>query len=389
MRQSIIKIATIILSALIICSFVYITRKDNSIQTKISSPSAVNGEWIDWTRNGDWCYKKADGTWAKNEYINGYWLDGAGWYDNSWDCYWDNDSTGWWYHGKNKYYPRNTWLKIDGAWYYFKDSGYMAANEWIGNYYLTNTGAMATNTWIGQYYVGSDGAWIPGYTDPRDNNTSGSSNNSNSSNSSNSGSGSNNNTNSNSSSGNNSNSNTNNTSNGSSNTNTNNNTSTKTTYYKVFVPNFSNENTHVPIAGYTQGGYEIPTAGYIDYHYVVCNTCKKKYGSYAEYRKNDTCSIETFTDKDTVGYWQNGVIKYESKYNYYFGTWNEKDVKVRMGSPEHIETMYVQCSCGELFKTGKELGEHTTLTKHGGSSNNHIETTTTEHYPELISTWTE
>lgn len=379
MKKNILKITIGLASIMMFAVIIFVYLKNNDYK---NMPSALNGQWIDWTNNGDWCYKYSDGHWARSEYIDGYWIGSDAYYDSYWYGCWVQDDIGWWYKS-GSWYPKDTWLKIDGAWYYFKDSGYMAANEWIGNYYLTNTGAMATNTWIGQYYMGSDGAWIPGYTDPKDNNTSGGSNNSNSSNSSNSGSGSNNNTNSNSSSGNNSNSNTNNTSNGSSNTNTNNNTSTKTTYYKVFVPNFSNENTHVPIAGYTQGGYEIPTAGYIDYHYVVCNTCKKKYGSYAEYRKNDTCNIVTFTDKDTIKLSKSRGGQIISLYEKYFSE------TYRDCFSEHIETMYVQCSCGELFKTGKELGEHTTLTKHGGSSNNHIETTTTEHYPELISTWTE
>lgn len=34
---------------------------------------------------------------------------------------------------------------MGGKWYYFKKWGYMARNEWQGNYYLTGSGAMATD----------------------------------------------------------------------------------------------------------------------------------------------------------------------------------------------------------------------------------------------------
>ena len=36
------------------------------------------------------------------------------------------------------------WQELDGAWYYFYESGDMAAD-----------------TWIGDYYMGPDGKWVP------------------------------------------------------------------------------------------------------------------------------------------------------------------------------------------------------------------------------------
>ena len=41
-------------------------------------------------------------------------------------------------------YANQEWQKVDGKWYYFKKWGYMAKDEWQGNYYLTESGAMAT-----------------------------------------------------------------------------------------------------------------------------------------------------------------------------------------------------------------------------------------------------
>lgn len=120
---------------------------------------AASGSWKQ--TNGRWWYQYANGSYAHSEYIDGYWLDSAGWYDSAWNGSWRHDSTGWWFESGN-WYPSGQWMKIDGAWYYFKSSGYMACGEWIGNYYLSSSGAMATNTWIGEYYVDGNGEWVKG-----------------------------------------------------------------------------------------------------------------------------------------------------------------------------------------------------------------------------------
>ncbi len=120
---------------------------------------AASGSWKQ--TNGRWWYQYANGSYAHSEYIDGYWLDSAGWYDSAWNGSWAHDSTGWWFESGN-WYPTGQWMKIDGDWYYFKNSGYMACSEWIGNYYLKSSGAMATNTWIGEYYVDGSGEWVKG-----------------------------------------------------------------------------------------------------------------------------------------------------------------------------------------------------------------------------------
>ena len=103
---------------------------------------AASGTWKQ--SGGRWWYQYSDGSYAHSEYIDGYWLDSAGWYDASWNGSWKHNSKGWWFQS-GSWYPASQWLKIDGSWYYFKSSGYMACNEWIGD-----------------YYVGSDGAWVSG-----------------------------------------------------------------------------------------------------------------------------------------------------------------------------------------------------------------------------------
>ncbi len=96
--------------------------------------------------DGSWYYFKADGYMDAGGYRDGCWLNG----DGSWDTRysggkWASNSVGYWYTDSSGWYPTSQWLQIDGSWYYFKDTGYMATNEWVGDYYL-----------------GSDGAWVPG-----------------------------------------------------------------------------------------------------------------------------------------------------------------------------------------------------------------------------------
>lgn len=64
---------------------------------------------------------------------------------------WNQDANGWWYRYSNGTYPTNCWKTIDGKDYYFKSSGYMAADEYIksANYSTNNT----------LYYVDKNGAW--------------------------------------------------------------------------------------------------------------------------------------------------------------------------------------------------------------------------------------
>ncbi|MBN7573660.1 cell wall-binding protein [Clostridium sp. 2-1] len=51
---------------------------------------------------------------------------------------WKNDSTGWWYTEGGSY--STGWKKIEGKWYYFYASGYMAKNTVIDGYVLSNNG---------------------------------------------------------------------------------------------------------------------------------------------------------------------------------------------------------------------------------------------------------
>ena len=115
-----------------------------SVMNSADANAAGKEGWV--FSGGGWWYSFSDGTYAKSEYIDGYWLNSDGWYDASWNGSWYLNATGWWFQS-GSWYPVNEWLKIDKKWYHFDSRGYMDANKWVGS-----------------YYVGSNGAWIEGYT---------------------------------------------------------------------------------------------------------------------------------------------------------------------------------------------------------------------------------
>ncbi len=86
----------------------------------------------------------------KNEWVNGQWYDANGKTDYKYKGSWKKNSTGWWYEDENGWFPTNMWQKIDGDWYFFHESGYMAENEYAGKWALYSEG---------YWWVGSDGRW--------------------------------------------------------------------------------------------------------------------------------------------------------------------------------------------------------------------------------------
>ena len=111
-RLKIIILAFVVTITLILCVCIVDTFRSK----------AMSEGWRE--SGGGWWYEFSDGSYAKSEYINGYWLDSAGWYDSAWDAAWFKDSNGWWYQS-GSWYPVDEWVKIDKKWYYFNSSGYM------------------------------------------------------------------------------------------------------------------------------------------------------------------------------------------------------------------------------------------------------------------------
>lgn len=96
--------------------------------------------------SGNWYYFSNGGYIETSAYRDGCWLDSDGSWNKAYSGgHWASDGKGYWYTDNSGWYPSSTWLWIDGKCYYFKNDGYMAADEWVGDYYL-----------------GSDGAWVPG-----------------------------------------------------------------------------------------------------------------------------------------------------------------------------------------------------------------------------------
>ena len=99
--------------------------------------SAASGEWVSDAKG--WHYRYADGSYAKSEYIDGYWLNWKGNYEKKWNGTWKKSAKGWWFRA-GSWYPLEQWLKIDGKSYYFDSEGYLVTNRWIGKYYVDGQG---------------------------------------------------------------------------------------------------------------------------------------------------------------------------------------------------------------------------------------------------------
>ena len=123
----------------------------------------------DWRKDsGGWWYSSADGSYARNEWMQ----DGNSWY------YFGNDGymvTGWQKISGTTYYFDQSgkmaagWTSVGGSWYHFDGNGH-ADTGWLsynGNwYYLDSSGKMETG-WVQSgsswYYMQADGSMARGW----------------------------------------------------------------------------------------------------------------------------------------------------------------------------------------------------------------------------------
>ncbi len=96
--------------------------------------------------NGKKYYFDARGYAAANEYADGKWFDASGTLNEAYAMTWKSNETGWWIEDMSGWYPISKWLKIDGYWYYFTETGYMDYSEYRDGCWL-----------------GADGAWVEEY----------------------------------------------------------------------------------------------------------------------------------------------------------------------------------------------------------------------------------
>ncbi len=96
----------------------------------------------------------------ENEWVNGQWYGSNG--DTSYTAQgsWKCNSTGWWFEDTAGWYPQNQWVKIDGKWYYFLDSGYMDYSEYRDGYWLGADGAWVEGYQNGTWHMDSTGWWF-------------------------------------------------------------------------------------------------------------------------------------------------------------------------------------------------------------------------------------
>ncbi len=104
---------------------------------------------------GKWYYFLPTGYMEKNCYRDGYWLNKSGVMSSkNVGGKWKKDKKGWWFTDKTGWYPKNQWLTINGKQYYFNTKGYLVTNEWIDNKCVNKDGA---------YVPDASTAWVDAY----------------------------------------------------------------------------------------------------------------------------------------------------------------------------------------------------------------------------------
>ena len=126
--------------------------------------SKAKSEWIFDNYYKAWFYIKSDGRYAQNEWQGNYYLKSGGYMaKNEW--VYDNAYKNWFYLKSDGSYANQEWHAVGGKWYYFKKWGYMAKSQWQGNYFLNGQGAMMQNEWLydraysSYFYLKSDGSY--------------------------------------------------------------------------------------------------------------------------------------------------------------------------------------------------------------------------------------
>ena len=114
-----------------------------------------NGKYLNkqWKEiDGDWYYFKDGGYTAKNEWVDSYFIKGNGRMAKN-EMQYDQSTSSSYYFKDDGTYAKNYWAKVGGYWYYFKGNGKVARKEWIENkYYVLDNGKMATGTHIIDHY---------------------------------------------------------------------------------------------------------------------------------------------------------------------------------------------------------------------------------------------
>lgn len=125
------------------------------------SHAANDGSWIN--GSGGWWYQNGDGSYAWNEWRDGYWLSSDGYWTYKYTGAWYQNSKGWWFQDTSGWYPSSTYQWINGVKYKFNGSGYLEEKGWCytsgGWYYVWGENSYAQNEWVDGYWIGADQYW--------------------------------------------------------------------------------------------------------------------------------------------------------------------------------------------------------------------------------------
>lgn len=129
------------------------------------SGAMADNEWVFDRNYNSWFYIKPGGAYARNEWKDDYYLKGGGYMAKS-EFIYDRKYQATYYLDVSGKYVRDQWKEIDGKWYHFRKYGEMDTSKWIGSYYVKSDGAMAANelvydpTYNSSFYFDENGKYL-------------------------------------------------------------------------------------------------------------------------------------------------------------------------------------------------------------------------------------
>ena len=130
-----------------------------------SDGAIADNEWVFDRNYNSWFYIKPGGAYARNEWKDDYYLKGGGYMAKS-EFIYDRKYQATYYLDVSGKYVRNQWRQIDSKWYHFRKYGEMDTSKWIGSYYVKSDGAMAANelvydpTYNSSFYFDENGKYL-------------------------------------------------------------------------------------------------------------------------------------------------------------------------------------------------------------------------------------
>ena len=130
-----------------------------------SDGAIADNEWVFDRNYNSWFYIKPGGAYARNEWKDDYYLKGGGYMAKS-EFIYDRKYQATYYLDVSGKYVRNQWRQIDSKWYHFRKYGEMDTSKWIGSYYVKSDGAMAASelvydpTYNSSFYFDENGKYL-------------------------------------------------------------------------------------------------------------------------------------------------------------------------------------------------------------------------------------